>query len=480
MTVSNLEEQQLAELVRGEIERLARYERAWKSWQGDQPKQLKVGRIDPKTKRRPPDDNVRVNLPRLIVNTGVHYLFGKELAISTDEERAKNPQEEWLDKVLPMDRRMLLLQKLGTNGGVTGHVYARIHLPKTSGALPRVVALDPAIVYPKWKHDDIEIVLSYRIEYRALVDGRIRRFRQMIEPTSGDPESTASWIVRDFEATVDGEWKLTGETAWEYPFPPIADWQNLPNPNEYFGLADLEDDVVELCNAINRVLSNANKMVRIFGHPKTVASGLTKTQLGEIDTTPGGIIGLPHPDAKLTNLDTRADLAGSIELKRDLVSGLHEIAMIPEVATGTLDKTGDLSGAALQILYGPLLALTNAKRLTYGVGLDQLVRRLLVVGRQVSTVEDVDPVLNWPNVVPSDPKTEREVALLDVDLGASKESQLERFGYDPEKEKERRQTEAAEAAERAREAFDSNELDGLDDPARPRPAPFGRRENEKE
>lgn len=54
---------------------------------------------------------------------------------------------------------------------------------------------------------------------------------------------------------------------------------------------------------------------------------------------------------------------------------------------------------------------------------------------------DLRPEVSWPEILPSNPKDEREAAAIDHELGASAETILTRFGYDWETEKQRRQAE---------------------------------------
>ena len=79
------------------------------------------------------------------------------------------------------------------------------------------------------------------------------------------------------------------------------------------------------------------------------------------------------------NLEMATDLASSRQHKTDLEEALHQIAGVPRLDPERVNL-GALSGFALQILYGPLLAKTDDKRGTYGGMLQQINRALLVLG----------------------------------------------------------------------------------------------------
>ncbi len=417
----NIVERQLQEIAAlDEISRAARFKKVWDAYYGRFAKPLKV-------KLNQPDDNVLVNFARVVVDKGVSFLFGQDVAfeISETEETAA---EEWLDACWDANRKMTTLQKLALNGAVTGHAFVKI-VPQ-QGAYPRLVVLDPSTVTVRWETDDIQQVVSYRIQYPAIDPdtGKPMAVRQLIERDS------QVWRITDQVSRADSTtWTTTSEAVWPHPWPPIADCQNLPAPNEYWGISDLEDDVLQLNHSINFVLSNLARIIRYHAHPKTWGRGFTANQLNiAVDET----IVLPSADAELRNLEMVSDLSSSIALYERLREALHEVSRVPEVATGKLENVGSLSGVALQILYQPLIEKTETKRRTYGDLLIELNRRLLALG---GYGEDNRTVLHWPELLPGDPKAEAETALLHQQLGVSQATILEKLGYNPELEAQKRE-----------------------------------------
>lgn len=421
-------------VARDELERQMRFRRAWEAYHGEQPKPLKV---------RPgePDDNARVNYARLIVNKGVSFLFGRDVAFELDETQ-RTREEEWLDRCWQSIGGMLLLQKLALNGAVCGHAWAKV-LPakvgRASGPVyPRVVVLDPANVSVGLAADDIEEIVWYKIQYNA------------VDPNNGDPLVRRQWIrpdgngwqITDEESRNGSGWMTLAEERWPYAWAPVIDCQNLPLPNEFWGVSDLESDVLELSQGIDFVLSNLKKIIRYHAHPKTWGRGFDSQKLTVgID----GVIILNAPDAELHNLEMESDLASSITLYDRLREALHEVSQVPEVATGKLDNVGQLSGLALQILYQPLMEKTEVKRRSYGALLVELNRRLLELG---GFGPDNRTVLHWPELLPTDLMVERQAALIDQQLGASEDTLLEKLGYDPDLEREKRRTNEAQAGAR--------------------------------
>lgn len=401
------------------------------------------GKLQPALRVRPGqvDDNVRINYAKVIVNKGVSFLFGQDVRFEIDQLR-KTDAEQWLDAVWTKNRRINLLQTAALIGGVTGHVFIKI-VPGQQ--YPRLIAVDPETVTVSLAPDDYTQILSYQIAYTS-VDPRTKRpvgVRQVIE------REEDHWKVTDQIGNLhDLAWSTVNEVVWPYEFSPICDCQNLPAPGEFWGQSDLEDDVIEVIKAINFVASNTARIIRFHAHPKTWGRGFTAKDLKiGVDET----IVLPSENAEIRNLEMQSDLESSLNYLNMLRQTLHEISCIPEVATGNLERVGSLSGLALQILYQPLLEKTGVKRLLYGDMLTELNRRLLIVGGYGS---DLSTTLHWQELLPRDSLQERQTALIDLQLGVSADTILQRLGYDPDFEKQKREVSGAQLGEQILAAFD--------------------------
>lgn len=417
--------------------RLEQWRKAWDAYFGTFPATLKV-------KLGQADDNVAVNYVRLIVDKGVSFLFGQEVQWELDNElQERTPAELWLDECVRRNGGQLLLQKLAVNGGVCGHAFLKIVPSMQPGGYPRLVNLSPEYVTVVSDPDDIDVVLRYIIEYPARgAGGEQLTIRQTIERTDG-----GRWTVTD-EVSVNGrQWETRAAILWPWAWPPLVDCQNLPSPNEYYGIADVEEDVLKLNYAINFTLSNLQRIIRFHAHPKTWGSGfsaqLLKVGVDETIILPAG--------ATLANLEMQSDLTSSIAYYERLKEALHETAHVPEVATGKLDTTGQLSGVALRILYQPLLDRTEQKRLTYGALLTEMFRRLLDMAGYGA---DNLVTLHWPDLIPQNRLELLQAALLEKQLGTSDDTLLRELGRDPDAEREKQDASGDELGEQLLAAFD--------------------------
>jgi len=417
-------------LAAQEIAHAAAIARRWEYYLGRHPKPLRV-------RDGQPDDNVVVNLCRSVVDKGVSFLFGRDVRFEI-VEGTETDAEAWLDACWQENRKLTLLQKLALSGAIAGHAFVKIVTDPTL-PYPRLVVLDPATVVVHVAPDDHERVLAYRIQFPT-VDrdtGRPVVLRQTIE------RDGARWIVRDERAYSGGQWQLVSERVWPHPFPPVVDCQNLPNPHDYWGISDLEDDVLRLNDSMNFLLSNLVRIVRYHAHPKTWGRGFRADQLDlSVDET----IVLPSPDAELRNLEMQSDLGSSIQLYLRLREAFHEVTRVPEIATGRVEGVGSLSGVALQILYQPLIEKTETKRRLYGDLLVELNRRLLALA---GFGDDVATTLHWPELIPGDPEAQAKTLLLWQQLGVSQDTILRRLGLDPDVETQKRRMSEGESTVRA-------------------------------
>jgi hypothetical protein len=83
--------------------------------------------------------------------------------------------------------------------------------------------------------------------------------------------------------------------------------------------------------------------------------------------------------------------------------------------------------------------------------LTELNRRLLALG---GFGEDHHTVIHWPEMLPTDTMQEAQTALLHQQLGVSADTLLQRLGYDPDMEKDKREADSARLGDTLLTAFD--------------------------
>ena len=275
-----------------ERDRLERYKRAQMAYRGELPNVLRVGPGEL-------DTNVQASKCRIIVDTAVAFLFGQniEFEISDQED---TPEEQWLDACWQANRKMTLLNKLGTNGAMFGHPFVKIvpNHPETA-PYPRLINLDPANVSCTWDDDDIETVTEYRIQWNA-IDPQTRKpivRRQVVMR-----QSNGYWLIRDFMSlpnSYTNRWILTGEQLWPYTWSPIHHCQNIPVPNEFWGEADIPTDIINLTQSRNFTLSNWLQIITYQAHQRLWGKGFRDD---ELSLGPKNVMIISSETARLTAL----------------------------------------------------------------------------------------------------------------------------------------------------------------------------------
>lgn len=437
-------------------QRVAAIAKRWNAYYGLLPKPLIV-------KPGQSDDNVRINKSGRAVDEGASFLFGKDIDFAVgqptegeDGKPAPNPAYDWLQAAWTANKRMTLLTQLAISGAVAGDGYLKAQAANTvenPSKYPRLVLIDPATISAVWDPRDYEKVLQWVVQWNGM-DPATRRpcsYRQLISRA----EDGFSWRVLDQESPDSSRaWRTTSDVEWPYAWSPVFHCQNLPAPNQFYGVSDLEDDVIEAANAVNFIASNTRRIIRLNAHPKTWGSGFAVKQL---DISPDGLIALPSKESTLQNLEMSSDLSSSIAFFQTMKDAFHEVSRTPEIATGRAENLGQLSGLALKVLYGPLLRKNGTKQRLYGDMLIELCQRLLEMG---GFGADAQVSITWPDPLPEDPMAQRQAAESDERLGVSKATILESLGYDAKKEAERKKGEQQSMGEQLLGAFDKGQGDG--------------------
>lgn len=425
--------------------RRTRIDRAWDAYRGEWPDVVK---------REPGvNDNVKLNPARFTVNTGVHYLFGQKFKIQGDFDNVNPPP--WakdVEKLLLVNKQMQFFQKLGINGGVAGHAFVKL-LPTGAGAkkdLPRWVVMDPGKIDVDTDPHDVETVLCYTITSKYPVRSAGGMVKTMVhqqiiefqENGTADFDGPCWTIVERERAEDQVAFVIISEDTWPFAWAPIVDCQNLVIPNDYWGLPDLENDVLDMCQQLQKIASDCAKIVRIYGSPRVVATGMTSDQADEIDVSPENIITMPDPEAKMTVLAIKADLNASLATHKLVYDALREMTQVPEIATGrTEHATRASSGTQMAMMFAPLITKTESKQLTYGDLVMELIRRSLVLmGSEMPKGADdpweiMDMRIEWPEVMPGASFLERQTLTVDQQLGVSMDTILLKLDYDPQVEK---------------------------------------------
>jgi Phage portal protein, SPP1 Gp6-like len=433
----------------------------WEAYHGKHPASLQKG-------ANGVDYNVRLNLARTIVDAGVASLFGKDGGVDIEVDQGGDPSVDTVDspagayladfwgdsksfrggkKLMNKESKLI---NLALDGGICGHVFCKLQPDEDAdaGVPPRLVQLDPQWMIVDTDPDDVELITQYTYCWTTVDDGKPVARRQRTERD----QDSLGWVIYDEQAS-GADWVLRKPPAqWDYEWSPVHHCQNLPMPNQVWGLSDLEQDTLDLNYTLNGIASDMRKITSLFASPVLFTRLLGNRATGEIG--PGKVVNADNPQATYDLIEMSTPGTFTLELFDRLRDLIHETAEIPAVAAGQLDTIGPLSGAALNILYGPLVNKTTKKRGSYG----DMIEEVSVHALELGGFDGVDVNLVWPQIIPGNPDAEVSVALAKQRVGYSKSTLIREMGGDPEIEANQRQQEQQDS----QAAFDQGTLPGVE------------------
>jgi hypothetical protein len=400
-------------------ERLENYSLYSQYYQGNYRKQLKVKPLQA-------DDNLGLNFAGLVIDRSISMLLGNGIGFDFGENEDAG---EYIKKLYIANKGNILLHKAAQNAGIYGTGYLKI-VPEPGilyqGEIyPRLVAMDPMWVTIETLPEDIETVTSYSIRYNIQDNDRSLAKKQVI---SQAPDS--GWMITDYATDRMGRWNILYEQPWDYAFPPMLHWQNLPQPSDVYGQSDIED-IIELQDRVNFVASNISKIIRYHAHPKTWARGL-----GSQDKASWGadeMIVASGDQAMISNLEMQSDLASSRAFLMELRQSIFDISRTVDI-TSVADKLGSLTNFGLRVLFMDALAKLGTKRQLMGEALIDLNDRILTMG---DMTHDDGGSVKWSDALPTNEQEETAAVQADMAMGIlSKQTAASIRNYDYEQEKQ--------------------------------------------
>lgn len=446
--------QQLANapIPQADVDRKHQMSEAWKSYRGELPDPLKV-------RTNQPNDNVKTNRCSPVVDKGVSFLFGPTLKIECGYPEQENDYQSRMQTFVDGlwgddDDKMTLLSQSAINGGVCGQVFIKLIPAQGRMKYPRIVVLDPLLVRIVTAPDDCSLTLAYIIEYPGTNDRQKRQIIARVDPdnlasVAGAWDLDDTWEITDFERRGPvGAWYQCGASqVWPWPFAPIFTNQNLPNPNEPWGRADLTPDVIAMNKVLNFNESNVSRILKYHAHPKTWGKGFRHSQ---VNMAVDDIFIIESMDGTLQNLEMHSDLASSLNFISMLRDSMDEQSRVPAIALGRMENMvrGDISGVALQLLFQPLIEKTTQKQRLYGRTIREVSRAALVMAGllPLEQYEDYPVELHWQPLLPIDDLQAAQTAQVYKLLGVSTQTLLQRLGFDPDDEAEKNANENEQAA----------------------------------
>lgn len=362
-----------AELVGQDAARLRDYGRYLRSYEGFAIRGPQGSTIPLEWER------IRFNFSRPIVNLGAGFLAGKPIVWSVDvSPEAQAAAHEIWDRS-GSDAMML---KAATTCGIYGDIVA-IAAVDADGQ-PRIEFVDPCICFPTFDGADYDRLAALEIAYEVLDERGNKSLRREFY----GPASMTIYV---------GDTIIEERTYDRIP----AVWiRNLSIKGRPFGMSDL-DGVVDLVEAYDHLASKQTRIVDYYAAPTIYFKGVLPGTFNKTEKT--AIYLAADGDAGFIEWKGNAPaIADQMDRIRNAIA---EVSQVPAVAFGQADSgLTQISGVALQILYGPLINKTALKHASWGPGLEEIMAVALTAAGYPVNTTDVD--VNWPSGLPVDGATE--------------------------------------------------------------------------
>lgn len=412
--------------------------RAWDYYNGAHKQPLKV-------QADGYDDNVILNDIEIFAEKLETLLIGDGLEFDAGSDDQSSQADKDIVGLWDQNRSEILQSSLALSGVIEGHVAVRL-IPDQDLPWPKLQVIKQAHFSAFWDPFDLTQVTWYRLQAGsrridyvkghvdgADVDTSIPVWTELSYELQG-VEKDILGIAKDVE-----KWELISSEEWPYEFPPVVDWQNLPNPNWYYGKADVTG-AIPLNDNINFIMSNLNRIIKYFAHPRTVGTGFTAADL--VATAVGGLWTVENPEAKIQNLEMETDAALSRWLADIISQTLWQSGGLVDPQT-MKDQIGQLTNFGLRVMFSDAIGRISKKRRLYGEGLEEIIDRSFVLADK--TPPETITII-WPDVIPEDAKAEMETLTAEFDRALiSKETYRDRRGYNNEMEEDRIANEAQES-----------------------------------
>lgn len=396
-------------------------------------------------------EKVVINYSKKFVDKSNAFLFGKGWLVSvpwaeTDAKAARTVVDE-LDRVWKENKKDILSNEMGQQGGVTGDVFVQVTYvdkipdPKNKGEFLELTKKDErrgvklSIVNSLYAHPIYDstdkrklkaVIIQFPVFEPIIVDGN----------KQGKKVHVFTQLVTDEEVV---EWMDKIETNRMKNVLGEINIVHIPNTvisGATFGFADI-DGFVALQDHFNTKNTDVSDIIDYHAGPITILYGVRASELQKGANRVWS--GFPK-DAKVENLELQGDLKASQDFIKSVKTYMHELAGIPEFTLGKELAISNTSAVALHTLYMPLIELTNTKRATYGDGIERINRLIL---KYLEIKEDLvlpnergkyRTEIKFADPLPKDRLIELNMISMELDKRLeSRKGALMRLGYDPDK-----------------------------------------------
>jgi hypothetical protein len=395
------------------------------------------------------------------IDTMVDFLFGEPVVIrSTAGQQGRREEiEAILEAVLRANGGMSYLQQLALLGSVYGFVDVIMRWPGVEGSgwtgwsgeaagdfagvleRARGIFLEPieaprcVAILEEEDYRRIRFYVQHYWQLHNLLEDGERRLpivgRNGLAPTRQKQTHNTEVIGPEcWQRYEDGE--LVGEGENPLGVVPVVHIQNMPQGLQYEGQSDVEP-LLGLQDELNTRLSDRANRITFQSFKMYLGKGIAGFE--ERAVAPGRMWSTENLDAQISEFGGD-DGSPSEDLHiNEIREALDKTSGVAPIAAGLLKgRIGNLTSAvALKMTLMGVLAKTQRKQLSYGKGLEDLCRLVLLAldrsGVYPNAPEEREVEIRWPNPLPENVIEKLQEAKLKRELGVPAEQVLHEIGY---------------------------------------------------
>ncbi|MFI4910035.1 MAG: phage portal protein [Sedimentisphaeraceae bacterium JB056] len=388
------------------------------------------------------------------INAMVDYLFGKGLTISSKAPDGKRKEkiDAIIKKVFDSAGGIEFFQNMSVLGSIYGFVDCIIRTDTlfdhsnsvrdfedvlNAAAKIEIDLLEATHCLPvlnETNYKKIDYYIQHFPQERNLVSDK-NSFLSRIIGSSGSSKRQLSYvteIISDSSRQLYRDGRLVEQTQNLLGVIPVVHIQNIAQPCCYEGLSDVEP-LMPLQDELNTRLSDRANRITMQSFKMYLAKGIEAS--GEKEIMPGRMWCTDNEQAQICEFGGDAAAPGEDSHIQEIREALDKVSGVTPVAAGVIrGKLGNLTSAvALKMTLMGTLAKTERKRLTFGEGIKQICRLILLALDESDLFKtkesERDFEIRFPNPLPEEPVDKLNEAKIKLEIGVSQNKVLEELGY---------------------------------------------------
>lgn len=406
------------------------------------------------------------NFPRRIVNKRAAWIAGRRNGFTFVPRRGNEAVMEVLDAVWTLNNKRALISRSAKVSLTTGDAfwYITVKSKDRSGKkLPadkwsiRICPLNPAFVFPLYMEDDPSVMKACMIQFPIWGDVENR---EVLFTAVYTPEKVT--MYRNLEQVSDVP-NVLGEI-------PIIHIANSTYGDMPFGISALAD-VVSPLKKYTEIRMQIDRIIAFHADPTTIVYGSALSRMEKASNRVWS--NLPPPnEAKVENLELKGDLSAVYKQAEDYKNAILEAACTPQISFEAEKlATSNSSGLAIQLLFQPLIEVTDEAQYEYSLAICRANRIIAsiydrVFGEPLDALSDtasdfLATDFSWPSMLPRDEAAELDQISKKLEMGLiSKAEAARRVAGITDTERNAIEISADVAAELARDLEKARVLQG--------------------